>query len=179
MFHRGAINPVQVLDDCGTARIVTRSLWRVSVLKISALRVMVQLHRRDSLVVHLFSKSLRRPVKMSKMRLLSNVLFCEIPRIGEKGTVCRWLRREEPAPQVLELPDGQVVTQPASTVHHLFQHWKVVFGQQDGTTADLQDFWQKYGDHLQAPSTPFPALCVIKSRAIRQAVRKMAHSVGG
>ena len=93
---------------------------------------------------------------------------------------CKWLRRDEATPQVLELQDGTVVTQPAAAVEHLHQHWKSVFGQQGETSADLHRFWSKYEGYLRAPRIPFPAhLRPIRSGNIRQAIQKMTHSVGG
>ena len=95
---------------------------------------------------------------------------------------CKWLRRDEAAPQVLELQDGTVVTQPACAVEYLRQHWKTVFGQheqQGDPSADLRRFWDKYEGFLRAPRIPFPALQPIRSGNIRKAVQKMLHSVGG
>ena len=98
----------------------------------------------------------------------------------DTSKACKWLRRDEATPQVLELQDGTVVTQPAAAVEHLRQHWKSVFGQQGQTSADLHSFWSKYEGYLRAPRIPFPAhLQPIRSSNLRQAIQKMIHSVGG
>ena len=84
-------------------------------------------------------------------------------KLQNTSKACKWLRRDEAAPQVQELQDGIVITQPARAVEHLRQHWKSVFGQQGESSTDLQHFWGQYEGYLRAPRPPFPALQPIHS----------------
>ena len=92
---------------------------------------------------------------------------------------CRWLKREEAVPQLLQTEDGQVLTQPSQALPALKAYWGRIFGCPPHPGADHEGFWSLYCRFLRGPVSPFPTLDPLTAEQIKSAAKACIHKAGG
>ena len=91
---------------------------------------------------------------------------------------CRWLRKEEAIPTVLQNEEGKILCQPAEAAKALSSFWANTFGCHAPTPSEAP-FWDFYGQFLQAPSVSFPVLSPITGTDLRKVARKNHNKAAG
>ncbi|CAE7676109.1 xynB [Symbiodinium sp. CCMP2592] len=100
-------------------------------------------------------------------------------RIHTTHGACRWLKREEAIPSILQDEQGRTLCQPAEAVKALHNFWGHTFGCGPHQGADVEAFWDLFGQYVGQPSVPFPELPPLKGEDLRTMARKNASKVAG